>query len=46
MIKNPRKQMRGKVVRPEFVKALDDEDYWMKGPMKRNELRPDVSAYD
>ena len=46
VIKNLRKQMRGKVVRPEFVKALDDEDHWMKGPMKRNKLRPNANVYD
>lgn len=47
VVKNHRKQMRGKLVRPEFMKELDeDESHWMMKSVTRNKLRENASAYD
>lgn len=35
---NHKKGMRGKVVRPEFQKSMDDEGYWMRRPVTQNEV--------
>lgn len=45
-VKNYRKQMKGKLVRPEFVKDLEDEDHWMYQPLRRNALAPGVNTFD
>jgi ATP-dependent RNA circularization protein (DNA/RNA ligase family) len=31
--------IRGKVVKPEFVKELEEVDHWSKGPLRKNKLR-------
>jgi hypothetical protein len=31
-------QLRGKLVRPDFVKELEEDDHWMKGGLRRNKL--------
>jgi atypical dual specificity phosphatase len=45
-VKNYRKQMKGKLVRPEFVKDLEDEDHWMFQELRRNLLAPNVNTFD
>jgi ATP-dependent RNA circularization protein (DNA/RNA ligase family) len=45
-VKNYRKQMKGKLVRPEFVKDLEDEDHWMKQALRRNSLAPGANTFD
>ena len=38
VIKNYKKQVRGKIVKPEFVKTVDDSDDWTKLPVRYNKL--------
>jgi RNA ligase len=45
VVKNYRKQMRGKLVNPKFVKELEEDDHWMKGPLKKNKLAPGVDVF-
>jgi ATP-dependent RNA circularization protein (DNA/RNA ligase family) len=45
-VKNYRKQMKGKLVRSEFVKELEDEDHWMFQELRRNLLAPNVNTFD
>lgn len=46
VVKNRRKQTRGKLVRPEFMKGIEDEGHWMYKSVKKNTLAPDANAYD
>lgn len=48
VIKNYKKQMRGKLVRPEFMKELDeDETHWsLKTPVIRNKLCETANIFD
>jgi hypothetical protein len=45
VVKNYRKQMRGKLVRPEFMKELEEEDHWLHKAMKRNQLALGTDVY-
>lgn len=45
VVKNWRKQMRGKIVRPEFIKEMEDEDHWMKQPLKKQKLKNGLEWY-
>jgi ATP-dependent RNA circularization protein (DNA/RNA ligase family) len=38
VVKNYRKQMRGKVVRPEFMKEIDESDHWMNSGLVKNTI--------
>ena len=46
VVKNYRKQARGKLVRPEFVKELNEGDHWMKFNVRRNRLQEGVQWDD
>lgn len=46
VIKNYHKQMRGKLVRKEFMKELDENDHWMHQAHKRNLLAEGASPYN
>ncbi len=46
VIKNYRKQMRGKLVRPDFLKDLEEDDHWMLKPVRKNKLRDTANVYD
>jgi len=46
VVKNYKKQMRGKLVRPEFLKRLEEDDHWMKGPLVKNSLIAGANVYD
>jgi len=39
VIKNFRNGLRGKLVRPEFMKEIEEDDHWMKRSVRRNQLR-------
>ncbi len=45
VIKNYRKQMRGKLVRPEFMKELDEDDHWMHKAGTPNKLAEGIEWY-
>ena len=36
VVKNYRKQMRGKIVRPEFMKEIDESDHWAEQAVTKN----------
>lgn len=38
VVKNARKQLRGKLVRLEFMKQLEEEDHWLHQKLTRNQL--------
>jgi len=38
VIKNWTKQMRAKIVRPEFMKELEEDDHWMLRAVRKNQL--------
>jgi hypothetical protein len=46
VIKNYKKQMRGKIVRPEFMKGVEESDHWVKHAVKRNNLVEGANWYD
>lgn len=46
VVKNYRKQTRGKLVRPEFMKEIEDEGHWMHKAYNKNTLAPDANVYD
>ena len=39
VIKNYKKQVRGKIVKSEFVKKVDESDHWKKLPIRYNKLK-------
>lgn len=38
--------LRGKLVRPEFMKDIEDEGHWMHRPYSKNILAPTANVYD
>src|SRR5208337_556250 len=46
VVKNAHKQMRGKLVRPEFMKQLEEDDHWLYKKLVKNQLRPGVNPYN
>lgn len=46
VVKNYRKQVRGKLVRKEFMKELEEEDHWLHKAMTKNQLAPTANVYD
>jgi len=46
VIKNYRKQKRGKLVRAEFIKQLEEDEHWMNKPVIRNKLADTAHIYD
>jgi len=46
VIKNYRKQQRGKLVRAEFIKQLEEDEHWMNKPVIRNKLADTAHIYD
>jgi len=46
VVKNYRKQTRGKLVRPEFMKEIEDEGHWMHKSYSKNVLAPNANVYD
>ena len=38
VVKNSSRQMRGKLVRPEFMKEIQEDDLWLKKPLNKNKL--------
>jgi hypothetical protein len=38
---NYRHQLRGKIVRPEFSKQMDEDDHWSRGAIELNSIRED-----
>jgi ATP-dependent RNA circularization protein (DNA/RNA ligase family) len=45
VVKDYKKQLRGKLVRPEFMKDLDEDDHWMNRPVERNTLAEGLEWY-
>lgn len=45
IVKNAVKQMRGKLVRPEFMKQLEEDDHWLYKKLVKNQLAPGVNPY-
>ncbi len=45
VVKNAVKQMRGKLVRPEFMKQLEEDDHWLYKKLVKNQLAPGVNPY-
>jgi len=45
VIKNYKKQIRGKLVRPEFMKDLEEDDHWATKAVKRNKLAENVNVF-
>ena len=46
VVKNYRKQMRGKLVRPKFTKDLDENDHWLHQATRRNKLAEGVEWHE
>jgi len=46
VIKNYKQQLRGKLVRPEFMKELDEDDHWVKHSIRKNQLKGGLDWYD
>lgn len=46
VIKNYRKQTRGKLVRKEFIKQLEEEDHWLNQKLVRNKISALANSYD
>ena len=38
--------IRGKLVRPQFMKDIEDEGHWMHRAYSKNKLAPDANVYD
>jgi hypothetical protein len=45
VVKNAIKQMRGKLVRPEFMKQLEEDDHWLYKKLVKNQLAPGIDPY-
>lgn len=45
VVKNYKRQIRAKVVRPEFMKKIGDEGHWMHKSIRKNKLLEGVDVY-
>lgn len=44
VVKNWKKQLKGKIVRPEFMKEVDESDHWMEKSVVKNKLTDPQTA--